>query len=332
MAEYLREGFWVVGDNGEEEFMAYEDLDTALISQVLRPVGGFCYSAEDFKRLPLASAPFYIEGWLPKPGKMIVYGRGKVGKSFLALQLARCIGSGEPFLGIGTSQGRVLYLQFEIGMAILQHRLWNTGKAYPDVFVGTSFAMKLDTRGGLDQLTRAVGVVHPNVVILDPFYKMFQGEENQSHDVQIVFDNLDTIIEAFNCSIVVFHHGGKDLERGGRGSSVFEDWCDAYVEVKKNQDKIRVTPKMLRHAELPPEPIDAILDNFEFRVVDRTPTIKEKVAEWVKAKGQTTINEMLLAELGSKRAIYSALTELASEGVVVKFGKGGIGLTPQITT
>jgi hypothetical protein len=331
------EGIWIINEKGREEFLAYEDIEEDLLSKVLKPKGGFIYSAEDFKHLPLASTPFWVEGWLPAPGKAMIFAKGKVGKSYLAQQLARCIGAGEPFLGIPVHRGSVLYLQFEVGTSILQDRLRSTGKNYPNVYVGTSFAMKLDTTSGQDQFKRAIDIVKPNVVLVDPFYKMFQGEEDKSHDVKIVLDTIDQAIEAFNCSVVLFHHGGKDLSRGARGSSTFEDWPDSYIELKRTstsgQLRIRITPKLLRHAELPPDSIEAVLDNFEFRLTEKVPTVREKVKAWLESHGgKASIDEMVIAELGSRRAVYGAVKELCDENITTKLGQGRVCLTPEITT
>lgn len=321
----MNEGLWIIGDDGAPQYVLYDELDADVFDQLFRPVGGFCYSGDDFLRLKLPSVPYYLKDWLPKPGKMLIYGRGKAGKSFLALQLARCIGSGESFLNIPTTQGRVLYLQFEMGASILQQRMRDTGQDYSEVYVGTTFAMKLDTKSGREQLTSALSAVHPNVLILDPFYKLSQGEEDKSHDVREVFDALDTIIEVFDCSVVLFHHAGKELSRGGRGSSIFEDWPDAYIEAKGKDGNLKLTPKALRHAELPPSSIEATLVDYEFKRSDkeRPASVEERVAKFVlQAERPVRAKEVLEAELGSARAVNKALSALTTSGVIMKKERG----------
>lgn len=322
----MKEGLWIVNEQGKSEFVFYDEIDPDVLSQLWKPIGGFCYAADDFMRLSLPSVPFYIKDWLPKPGKIVVYGQAKAGKSFLTYQLARCIGSGIPFLEIPTTQGKVLIVQFEIGASVFQWRLRQSGRGYGNVFVGTSFTMKLDSEAGQQMLIKALQAIQPDVVILDPFYKLLRGEEKESHDVLAVFDFLDEMIEAFDCSFIIMCHPGKDLQRGARGSSVLEDYPDAYIEMKrvppKTELRIKLTPKLLRHAELPPEPIEAVLTNFEFERVGDKPTVKAQVRKYLEHFKTATGGELVDAKIGSRKAVYDAISSLVNEAVIVRAKRG----------
>ena len=320
-------GLWVELENGETEFIKYSELDSQVLPQLLHPVGGFCYPAGAFIHLPLPSVPFYIQSWLPKRGKAYIYGMPKVGKSFLAITSARCIGSGEELLGIPTSAGRVLYLQFELGEEILQYRLKLTGHTYDNVFMGTSFSLKLDTTSGQQLLHRAIAEVEPNVVILDPFYKLLRGEENESHDVLQILDYLDACIDEFNCAFLIIHHSGKDLSKGGRGSSVLDDWVDTSIELKQVADptllRIKLTPKIMRHAALPPEPILATLIDYEF-VLDASANISvvEQVANFLQGAETPVQVSALIGKVASRKAIYAALNQLLQSHQINKISRG----------
>jgi len=219
-----RDGIWIYDEvTGEPYLLPYDEIDEDVLPKLWKPVGGFCYKADSFVRLALPEVPFYLKGWMPKQGKMEIYGQPKSGKSFLSLQLARCIGRGEPFLGMETRKSVVLYLQFELGIEILQGRMKDTGQIYDNVYVGTTFAMKLDTSAGQNLLLKAMDGVKPDVLIVDPFYKIIQGDENEAHDVRVITDFLDDVLEAYKCSVLILHHTGKDISKGGRGSRVLQD-------------------------------------------------------------------------------------------------------------
>ncbi len=333
------EGFWVLNEEtGEYEQLHFEELDPETYEQlrVPRPIGGFCYPAETFKDIKLVRAPFYIGGgWLPKQGKMELYAPRKSGKSFLAMQLARCIGAGEDFLGMPTMSGRVLYLQFELSPEVLQSRMKLTGLEYPNVFVGTTFGMKLDQKGGQTQLLTALEAINPQVVILDPFYKIIMGDENEAKDVKIITDFLDDqVIDRGDsgCSVVIIHHSGKDISRGGRGSSLLEGWVDSYIEMKQlggNGDdipakglRIRLMPRALRHAELPPEPIEAVLKDFEFVLTGREESIREKVEEYCNAHAEFRSRDIRMANLGAFSRVQKVLNELVEEGRIEQPARG----------
>lgn len=330
-----REGF-LIDEDGKTRFVYYDEVDPEVLPQLIeRPVGGFCYEGGSFTRLPLAKSPYYLKDFLPKQGKMIIYGQPKSGKSFLCLQLARSIVNELPFLGMPTHSGRVLYLQFELGMEILQHRMKMTGQDYSGVYVGTTFGMKLDTASGKDMLKKAVEEVQPNVVILDPLYKVLKGDEKEAHDMLVVLDFLDDLIDAWRTelglSFVIMHHPGKDLSRGGRGSSVLEDWVDSYVEMTKisrreQVHRSKLKAKLMRHAELPPDPIEIEMEKFEFVVVDGKPTIRNRVLEIITCNSSngvvTTPADLEQSEVGGRKSVYDALKSLTKEGTIKKVKMG----------
>lgn len=326
------EGFWVLDpDTNEPRFLYLSELEGETIQQLLRPVGGFCYSASSFMHLPLPQVPYYLQDWLPKMGKAMIYAPAKSGKSYLSLQVSRCIGAGLPFLGIPTTQGTVLYVQFELGQEVLQARLASTGQEYPNVFVGTSFSMKLDQRAGQEVLKKALEAIEPNVLIIDPLFKCIAGDENEGVDMRNIADFLDEMIEAFRCSVLLIHHPGKDISRGSRGSSILEDWVDSSIEMRKlskNGEPLRVklTPKLLRHAELPPDPIEATMVNFEFQqtIHEETITVKGTIRDIMKDNPTMVFapRDFFEENVGSNASVHDGLKELVREGAIERLGQG----------
>jgi len=320
-------GMWITDpDTGEDRFIFYQDLEAEVVQSFIKPIGGFIFPANLFCLSTLPDVPFYLKDWLPKRGKSLLYAPPKSGKSYLCLQIARCIGSAEPFLGISTTRGSVLYVQFELGEEILQARLRQTRKDYENVYVGTTFSMKLDSPQGQAQLWRALEATEPSVLILDPLYKAILGDENESTDIRRILDFLDLVIEGFNCSILIIHHSGKDLSKRGRGSSVFEDWVDSYLQMQRTSKsgeplRVKIKPIFLRHAQLPTEPIAAELgDDFEFFTIGAASSVKQQVADYMKKVKEEAISpaELFSAQIGSNTSVYKALKELVNEKKIVK--------------
>lgn len=323
--------FWGVNpETGEEVPIYYDELETDIVQSFIKPIGGFVFPADLFVLSELPSVPFYVKDWLPKRGKAYLYAPAKSGKSYIAMQLARCVGCGEPFLGIPTTKGTALYIQFELGEEILQYRMREeTKKPYPNVFVGTTFSMKLDTKYGQERLWKAMEAVEPSILILDPKIKFISGDENETHEMQPICDYLDSLIEGFNCSILIIDHAGKDMSRRGRGSSIWEGWADSYIEMKRTSKKgealkVTIEPRFLRHASLPPKPIEAVLgEDFEFHLVDSAPTVKEQVAKFIEtAKGRVTPAQLFSEKIGSNTSVYEALKELEEGGKIKKVKRG----------
>lgn len=313
----------IINDQGEEELVCLDDLD---LSYIPKPIGGFCYTVENFLDLPLTRMPFYVEDWLPQQGVAEFYAPPKTGKSAFAAQIARCIGAGLPILGRKTQKGRVLYLQFELGEEILQERLRKTGQSYPNVFIGTTFGMRLDQEGGRVLLEKSMDAIQPQVLILDPWSKLISGDENEGKDTRVLTNYLDDIRSAYHCSIIVFHHAGKDISKGSRGSSAIPGWVDSEIEMKrvKTEDKsilrVKWTPKFLRHAPTS-EPIEAQWEAWEFHLIGEPTTTKGKVMQAIaQATEAVPIKEFL--GFGARSGVNKAIEELIKEGKIVREKQG----------
>src|SRR3990172_926319 len=72
-----------------------------------------CQSFAQFQATPRPGIQWLVHGLIPKPGRFLLVGLPKVGKSNLALQIALAVSQGKSFLGAEVEQGRVLFLQFD---------------------------------------------------------------------------------------------------------------------------------------------------------------------------------------------------------------------------
>jgi len=193
--------------------------------------------------------------------------------------------------------------------------------------------MKLDSEGGQKMLMRAMDAIEPNVLILDPLYKLLGGDESSSQDMGVITDFLDEVIEGYNCSILILHHPGKDIKKGGRGSSVLEDWVDSAIEMRKTSKKgealsVKLTPKLLRHAELPPESIEATMVDFEFEINggEITPTIRQEIEKTIKGSPMpVSPKELFSLGIGTNASVYAALNKLIALGKIERVGRGLYG-------
>ncbi len=319
-----KEGTWLINpETDEEQFYYWDELPDEAWALLAQPIGGFCHEASNFVRLPLAKVPYYIRDWLPKHGKSLIYAPAKTGKSYLALQMARCIGQGVDFIGIPTTQGRVLYLQFELGEEVLQARMLSTGQTYDEVFLGTTFSMKLNKTSGQHQLVAAMEDIQPQVLIADPLYKVVGGDENNTEDMLQICDFFDTVIEAYDCSIMLFHHPGKDISKGGRGSSVMEDWVDSYLQMKQTDGRVQIKPQLLRHAELPPEPINLIFKDFEFVLANAPETVEDKILAFIESAPEPVgPKDIIGVGIGANTSVAVGLNRLVQLGQIERVSRG----------
>lgn len=228
-------------------------------------------------------------GLLFERTKMIVYGRYKSLKSMLGLDLAFSLSSGEDWLGFKTpDEGvSVFYLQLEISYQLFRSRLsktwdhrklhYNGDKPLPLHF-WTQHWLKLDQPAGINLLDAYLKQFQPDVVIIDPLYKVVSGNLLTVLDMQRVIDALDVLIGKHGISIIVISHTRKGLMDMGEwgsddlvGSFVFSAWADTVLKVeRRGGDRLAIKFDVVRHAEEELEPREVMFnrDTLELSVVE----------------------------------------------------------------
>lgn len=109
------------------------------------------FTAEELSRKTIEKTPFVVSSILPC-GLTILAAPPKTGKSWLCLDLANAVATGERFWGLSTSQGSVLYMALEDNEYRLQSRLRAIGSTMPNnLHLVCRNALCLDN-GLIDQL------------------------------------------------------------------------------------------------------------------------------------------------------------------------------------
>ena len=190
--------------------------------------------------------PYMENGLLDDCAKVAFTGEPKIGKSRLTLYLAFCLATGEPFLDYEIIRtARVLYVQFEVAEPRFQDRITGLSEAFnlpPDTNVPLYFrsvnGIRLDSDYGIETLRRYIRNCKPDIVFLDPLYKIHGLEENSASDMQTnLYDRLDQIIYEHRVSFVITHHVNKMKDAKGwlrvRGSGQLPAWVDSLVSMDK---------------------------------------------------------------------------------------------------
>jgi hypothetical protein len=88
--------------------------------------------------------------------------------------------------------------------------------------------LKLDNERKLKELRDGIEEWRPDIVFIEPFRSLWNGEENSSTDMQPVIDALVNIAADFECGVWAAHHekkgghGEDDKMSAARGSSALE--------------------------------------------------------------------------------------------------------------
>ena len=210
---------------------------------------------------PPTLSPELIEGILREGCKMIITGDSKAGKTCLSQNLAVCIAEGRPWLGkFKCEKGKVLYINLEVEEASLFYR-----------FKAMYHAMeaKITDEGGKNiQLWNLRGHAAPmeklapkiirrcrnsgpyKAIIIDPLYKVQQGDENSAEAIMTFCNALDKIAHETGAAIIYDHHHPKGNAREkvidrGAGSGVFSRDADALVDIS-NLDPGNDAPDLVK--------------------------------------------------------------------------------------
>ena len=173
---------------------------------------------------PPALEPVVIEGLLRKRAKMVLGGSSKSRKSWTLIQLALCLSSGLPFLGMPTRESKVLYVNMELPEAEMCARVREVAAA---LGCGLEKLYVWNLRGHAQPLealvNRIVFVSQKHgieVIILDPIYKVLgERSENSNEDVAGLLNNVDDIAERSGAAFIFAHHFAK----GAQGGKFVED-------------------------------------------------------------------------------------------------------------
>lgn len=206
--------------------------------------------------------PELIEGVIRKGQKMLLTGPSKAGKTYALLELAAAIASGTKWMGnFQCAKGRVLYINLELDENLITHRLEDLLKALDLPMDTAKDIVFWNLRG----YARALGALEEplerrcknenfDVFILDPIYKILDGDENSAQDMRKFCVAVDRVSQALHAAAVYCHHhskgtqGWKNTMDRGSGSGVFARDPDALLDLSP----LRLTSEQEQKADIMP--------------------------------------------------------------------------------
>jgi|GEM_PF-1826718 len=175
---------------------------------------------------------------LPKDSITLVFGKGGIGKTWLMLQIARCIGNGKSWLGFETTKTPVIFIDFENPLAVLNSRTQILGDG-ENVFFWRAHndnlkAPKLDSNEWVQYKHLPKG----SVLVFDTLRASQSKDENASNDMSLIMGRLKELRD-LGFTIVLLHHTPKNSDKAPKGSTAIVDLADhilGLTRVKKKQN------------------------------------------------------------------------------------------------
>lgn len=168
------------------------------------------------------AAEYMIEPWLPRGTIVQVYGYSGHGKSLFVQHAMAALAAGQKYFGpfeIGGAY-RVLYMDFENGMATIGRRLISMRHAHGDTadrlniwapFVGEK-DINLNKVEGMLELKEWIDAVNPDVLIIDTIRSSFPGFQENSAESWATINTIAMRLRNSGISVVLMHHSNKPSE------------------------------------------------------------------------------------------------------------------------
>lgn len=220
--------------------IALRDIVGTSVSPTAVAEGGFSIRRLDefLSDVTIEAQPRWLIDQLLVQGSLnVFYGNPKVGKSTLLAHAATCIALGEPFAGLATIRGPVLWVDLEQGQNRLKRSLASIpGASTPDTpFYCTS---RLSNRiGPLAALKAAMSEREYSAVFVDSLAKYAQlTDENDNSAWRAVLEPLEDLARSGAAALVFVDHDRKtegDHGKALRGGSAKLAAMDSAIQVKR---------------------------------------------------------------------------------------------------
>ena len=196
------------------------------------------YSVRDLAALPSADEEYVIgDGILTRGGKLLLYGKAGAGKTTLLDFLAGPLATGRPFLGRFAIDRprRVLMVQGELSLSeMASHAQQLISAGFDDDRLAFARMTDLKLPAGEAMLRRLIEATRTDVLMLDPWYRLFSGESSDKPEqVGTVFDVCDRLLDSGTIEAVVIAHHANVTGLRTAGSWMFEGWPSTILRIEK---------------------------------------------------------------------------------------------------
>ena len=253
---------WANQETGKEEIIHLLGITEDDYKPKKRVLSGNDFAIEAQKEVP-----WLIPGLLERSTKALFVGEPKTFKTWIALQLAKAITVGSPFMGVeewvAPTLGKVLIVEEEGALYRMSQRIvtiFSDTGIPPTLEMIHRKAVRLDDLDSLLQLKQDVLNSKPDLLILDPYASLHYQDENTVQGTMLVISAINQLLKVHpEMAIVIIHHTPKG-KMGARGSGALYGAIDlqimiSRVESAENTVKFSITGRDF---------IDEVSNKFEF--------------------------------------------------------------------
>lgn len=210
--------------------------------------------------------------WLPRGHVTTLFGRGGVGKTLFAQQIATHVALGEPLLGAGVAQGRTLAFLCEDDGETLDRRQWDICVSMSVPIGETAGRVLIESRLGKDNIlatfnrervATATGLLRaieaevakhrPVLVVVDNIAQVYAGDPNAAGEVTQFVNLLSGIARRYGCAVLVLGHVARAEGSEYAGSAAWENAVRSRLLFQRDAndpDLIRIVRAKANYAAL----------------------------------------------------------------------------------
>jgi RecA-family ATPase len=279
-----------------------------------------------------------IPGLLPV-GLTILAGRPKVGKSWLALQVALAVASGGRILGQRAEQGPVLYLALEDSPRRLKQRMvrqgWTPGLPADFMPLGQFTGQIGDLRGGGgERLAAQIERLGYRLVVIDTLSRSCPGAQSDAEQMTRALEPLQEMAHLKNCVVFMSDHhrktSGADLDAvsdilgsTAKGAMADSIW-GLYTDGGKKGARLAVIGRDIEECTLALSmdwltgcwQLEGDADALE--LTDR----RQEILDALQVLGRADLSQVAAAVEQPKSNTHRRLQDLVNAGLVLRHKKG----------
>ena len=236
----------------------YAQAGHDLASLLLPPKDDWLIPADDFSAQP-APISWLVKRWLQSQALIMVHGPSGGGKTFVVLDWCLRIASQTPeWAGHKVKAGNVVYLAGE-GHHGLRGRVaaWKYQHQVGHLAMWLSKdGCDLNTPTGYLKVVEQVRMLpeNPAVIVVDTLHRFLAGDENSAQDAKTMLDACNSLMQEFNCSVILVHHTGvaEEAQHRARGSSAWRGALDIEISIVPGKDEqpMQIVQRKSKDAEL----------------------------------------------------------------------------------
>jgi|GEM_PF-1837734 len=293
------------------------DVSSTLLEQIVD-------AATYVKKAPPPVDPI-LTGVFERGDKVAVLAAAKSRKTFFKLQMAVSLATGREFLGLEVPKKvRVLFVNLEIKPGAFHRRVSNMAIALGveasslagQLLVLNARGMGYSGAALIFEIEQALQSFHEqgspvDVVVIDPLYKVADGDENKASDMKPILAAFDRLTAVSGAAVLYSHHdakgspGDRDIRDRGAGSGVLgRDYDAAMTLTPHSSDDDATVLEFLCRNFISPDPKTIRFDAGAFSV-DQKLEPDAKTSSGGKSKPSQEQNMQLAREIFNEQHVWT---------------------------